>query len=68
MWFDLLRPNTGVRERTQLATQKQHHDNQSRLREFSVGTPVQGQTSWTPPGVVLKQCGSMSYEVHLESG
>ena len=70
--FDLLKPDLQSVVTTKQATQKKHHDQHSRLRQFSAGQLVmardfRSQDKWLP-GVIQSQSGPVSYDVELENG
>ena len=70
--FDLFEPNLQDLVTTKQAAQKKHHDQHSRLRQFSAGQLVMtrdfcSQGKWLP-GVIQSQSGPVSYDVELENG
>ena len=70
--FDLLKPDLQNLVTTKQATQKKHHDQHSRLRQFSAGQLVmarefRSQDKWLP-AVIQSQSGPVSYDVDLRNG
>ena len=70
--FNLLKPDLQNLVMTKQVTQKKHHDQHSRLRQFSAGQPVmarefRSQDKWSP-GVIQSQSEPVSYDVEFENG
>ena len=70
--LDLLRPSLAERVERRQQLQKEHYDNRSKERVFSVGTKVwvcnvQRGNRWLP-GTILSKRGSVTYLVELEIG
>lgn len=70
--FDLLKPHLQSLVTTKQAAQKEHHDQHSKLRQFSAGQLVMVrdfhlQDKWLP-GVVKYHSGPVSYDVELGNG
>ena len=69
----MLRPNLGGTVCAVQAKQKQHHDEQSKSRDFRPGDQIKARDfrnnspKWIS-GVVLQSVGPVSYMIHLNDG
>ena len=70
--LDMLRPNLEMKVYTELAKQKQRHDEHSKERNFKTGDTVwardfRGSTKWVS-GIIIQSIGPVSYMIQLQDG
>ena len=70
--LDMLRPNLEMKVYTELAKQKQRHDEHSKERNFKAGDTVwardfRGSTKWVS-GMIIQSVGPVSYMIQLQDG